>query len=144
MAASIGLNPESFFRDSYSYSSSPFMASYTPEFSATTNDTDFSGKFDFDYSLPVPAFTDAGDKYPNENTMISCESEKRMSTRVNGRIGFRTRSEVEIMDDGFKWRKYGKKAVKNSPNPRYKNIDATTANNVSCLSSLINYNFNHY
>lgn len=39
--------------------------------------------------------------------------------RSNGRIGFRTRSEVEILDDGFKWRKYGKKAVKNSPNPRY-------------------------
>jgi hypothetical protein len=36
-----------------------------------------------------------------------------------GRIGFRTRSEVEILDDGFKWRKYGKKAVKSSPNPRY-------------------------
>jgi hypothetical protein len=42
--------------------------------------------------------------------------EKR--ARVNGRIGFRTRSGVEILDDGFKWRKYGKKAVKNSPNPR--------------------------
>jgi hypothetical protein len=41
------------------------------------------------------------------------------SLRSNGRIGFRTRSEVEILDDGFKWRKYGKKAVKNSPNPRY-------------------------
>jgi WRKY DNA -binding domain len=35
------------------------------------------------------------------------------------RIGFRTKSEVDILDDGFKWRKYGKKAVKNSPNPRY-------------------------
>ena len=23
------------------------------------------------------------------------------------------------MDDGFRWRKYGKKSVKNSPNPRY-------------------------
>lgn len=23
------------------------------------------------------------------------------------------------MDDGFKWRKYGRKSVKNSPNPRY-------------------------
>ena len=34
------------------------------------------------------------------------------------RIGFRTKSEVEILDDGFKWRKYGKKSVKNSPNPR--------------------------
>ncbi|ONK80874.1 uncharacterized protein A4U43_C01F22720 [Asparagus officinalis] len=34
------------------------------------------------------------------------------------RIGFRMKSEVEILDDGFKWRKYGKKSVKNSPNPR--------------------------
>jgi hypothetical protein len=24
-----------------------------------------------------------------------------------------------VLDDGFKWRKYGKKAVKSSPNPRY-------------------------
>lgn len=28
------------------------------------------------------------------------------------------KSEVEVLDDGFKWRKYGKKSVKNSPNPR--------------------------
>uniref|UniRef100_A0ACD5TEI5 Uncharacterized protein n=1 Tax=Avena sativa TaxID=4498 RepID=A0ACD5TEI5_AVESA len=35
-----------------------------------------------------------------------------------GRIAFRTRSEIEILDDGYKWRKYGKKSVKNSPNPR--------------------------
>lgn len=38
----------------------------------------------------------------------------------SSRIGFRTRSEVDVLDDGFKWRKYGKKAVKSSPNPRYK------------------------
>ena len=34
------------------------------------------------------------------------------------RVSFRTKSELEVMDDGFKWRKYGKKSVKNSPNPR--------------------------
>ncbi|KAJ4771560.1 WRKY transcription factor [Rhynchospora pubera] len=34
------------------------------------------------------------------------------------RIAFRMKSVVEIIDDGFKWRKYGKKSVKNSPNPR--------------------------
>jgi hypothetical protein len=38
--------------------------------------------------------------------------------RPSRRIGFRTRSEVDVLDDGFKWRKYGKKAVKSSPNPR--------------------------
>ncbi|GKV25271.1 hypothetical protein SLEP1_g34732 [Rubroshorea leprosula] len=28
------------------------------------------------------------------------------------------KSEMEVLDDGYKWRKYGKKSVKNSPNPR--------------------------
>uniref|UniRef100_A0A0E0HAG2 WRKY domain-containing protein n=1 Tax=Oryza nivara TaxID=4536 RepID=A0A0E0HAG2_ORYNI len=121
MAASVGLNPEAFFfSNSYSYSSSPFMASYTPEFSAAAIDANlFSGELDFDCSLPAPALAGAGQEYPeNENTMMRYESEEKMRARVNGRIGFRTRSEVEILDDGFKWRKYGKKAVKNSPNPR--------------------------
>ncbi|TVU35316.1 EcWRKY-26, partial [Eragrostis curvula] len=34
------------------------------------------------------------------------------------RIAFRMRSEEDVLDDGYKWRKYGKKSVKNSPNPR--------------------------
>ncbi|XVE70864.1 hypothetical protein DITRI_Ditri10aG0105000 [Diplodiscus trichospermus] len=34
------------------------------------------------------------------------------------RFSFKTKSEVEILDDGYRWRKYGKKMVKNSPNPR--------------------------
>ncbi|CAM6037375.1 unnamed protein product [Sphagnum compactum] len=34
------------------------------------------------------------------------------------RYSVKTRTDVDIMDDGFKWRKYGQKAVKNSPHPR--------------------------
>ena len=37
------------------------------------------------------------------------------------RVAFITISEVEILGDGVKWRKYGKNMVKNSPNPRYSN-----------------------
>ncbi|XP_038694912.1 probable WRKY transcription factor 51 [Tripterygium wilfordii] len=37
---------------------------------------------------------------------------------VRQRIAFRTKSQLEVMDDGYKWRKYGKKSVKNNPNPR--------------------------
>ncbi|KZV51868.1 putative WRKY transcription factor 50-like [Dorcoceras hygrometricum] len=37
---------------------------------------------------------------------------------IRDRVAFRTKSQIEILDDGFKWRKYGKKMVKNSPNPR--------------------------
>ncbi|XP_071693962.1 probable WRKY transcription factor 75 [Rutidosis leptorrhynchoides] len=31
---------------------------------------------------------------------------------------FQTRSQVDILDDGYKWRKYGQKAVKNNKFPR--------------------------
>nr|AMO00410.1 WRKY transcription factor 42 [Manihot esculenta] len=43
---------------------------------------------------------------------------KKDKSEVGNRVAFRTKSDLEIMDDGFKWRKYGKKSVKNSPNPR--------------------------
>jgi len=43
---------------------------------------------------------------------------KRNKVEVGPKVAFRTRSELEIMDDGYKWRKYGKKSVKNSPNLR--------------------------
>lgn len=44
---------------------------------------------------------------------------KKIKLESGFRIAFRTESELENLDDGFKWRKYGKKTVKNSPNPRY-------------------------
>lgn len=34
------------------------------------------------------------------------------------KVAFKIKSELDVLDDGFKWRKYGKKMVKNSPNPR--------------------------
>ncbi|XP_021898788.1 probable WRKY transcription factor 50 [Carica papaya] len=46
------------------------------------------------------------------------EGVKKEKMEVGQRVAFRTKSEMEVMDDGFKWRKYGKKSVKNSPNPR--------------------------
>lgn len=35
------------------------------------------------------------------------------------RFAFQTRSQVDILDDGYRWRKYGQKAVKNNKFPRY-------------------------
>ncbi|PNT27714.1 hypothetical protein POPTR_007G079800v4 [Populus trichocarpa] len=55
----------------------------------------------------------------SRNNSIKCKNGvKKNKTEVEHRVAFRTKSELEIMDDGFKWRKYGKKSVKNSPNPR--------------------------
>ncbi|KHN09555.1 Putative WRKY transcription factor 51 [Glycine soja] len=54
------------------------------------------------------------------NTNIKCQNSgiKGKNAEVSQRITFRTRSQLEVMDDGYKWRKYGKKTVKSSPNPR--------------------------
>ncbi|KAJ0248518.1 WRKY transcription factor 50 [Hirschfeldia incana] len=43
---------------------------------------------------------------------------KKEKKKVKERVAFKTQSDVEVLDDGFKWRKYGKKMVKTSPNPR--------------------------
>lgn len=44
------------------------------------------------------------------------------------RVVVQTTSEVDILDDGYRWRKYGQKVVKGNPNPR----------SMSCFS--LNYN----
>ncbi|KAL5717485.1 hypothetical protein ACHQM5_010477 [Ranunculus cassubicifolius] len=36
----------------------------------------------------------------------------------NPRFAFQTRSHVDILDDGYRWRKYGQKSVKNNKHPR--------------------------
>uniref|UniRef100_A0A1J3K2L3 Putative WRKY transcription factor 51 n=1 Tax=Noccaea caerulescens TaxID=107243 RepID=A0A1J3K2L3_NOCCA len=44
---------------------------------------------------------------------------KESETKEMGRrVAFRTRSKIDVMDDGYKWRKYGKKSVKNNSNKR--------------------------
>ncbi|XP_030527607.1 probable WRKY transcription factor 75 [Rhodamnia argentea] len=43
-------------------------------------------------------------------------SEKKKTRKP--RYAFQTRSQVDILDDGYRWRKYGQKAVKNNKFPR--------------------------
>lgn len=46
-----------------------------------------------------------------------------MSTASSGahepRVVVQTTSEIDVLDDGYRWRKYGQKVVKGNPNPRY-------------------------
>lgn len=35
------------------------------------------------------------------------------------RVVVQIESEIDIVDDGYRWRKYGQKVVKGNPNPRY-------------------------
>jgi hypothetical protein len=53
---------------------------------------------------------------------IFCRSpkvKKKVQKRIRQpRFAFMTKSEVDHLEDGYRWRKYGQKAVKNSPFPR--------------------------
>ncbi|KAL0327133.1 UNVERIFIED_CONTAM: putative WRKY transcription factor 57 [Sesamum angustifolium] len=52
---------------------------------------------------------------------ISCRSKakKKGQKRIRQpRFAFVTKSEIDHLEDGYRWRKYGQKAVKNSPFPR--------------------------
>ncbi|CAJ2676945.1 unnamed protein product [Trifolium pratense] len=69
-------------------------------------------------SLEKITFSDASQGF-NDATSKSNNIQKKGITReVGPKIAFRTKSEIEIMDDGYKWRKYGKKIVKNNLNLR--------------------------
>ncbi|MBA0872314.1 hypothetical protein Goshw_011226 [Gossypium schwendimanii] len=54
-------------------------------------------------------------KGENENeAMVGCGSK----TVKEPRIVVQTTSDIDILDDGYRWRKYGQKVVKGNPNPR--------------------------
>lgn len=52
----------------------------------------------------------------SKKTMGGEESKKKKERAA--RFAFMTRTEIDHLDDGYRWRKYGQKAVKNSPFPR--------------------------
>ncbi|CAN6568232.1 unnamed protein product [Malus baccata var. baccata] len=47
----------------------------------------------------------------------------RKAAASRPRFAFQTRSEDDILDDGYRWRKYGQKAVKNTSYPREHNFE---------------------
>ncbi|XP_044492607.1 probable WRKY transcription factor 75 [Mangifera indica] len=78
--------------------------------------------------MKVPA---AGLNFSNNSSMIQSKSfagsesgenlgkKKGSGKKISKpRYAFQTRSQVDILDDGYRWRKYGQKAVKNNKFPR--------------------------
>ncbi|GMI79857.1 WRKY DNA-BINDING PROTEIN 33, WRKY DNA-binding protein 33 [Hibiscus trionum] len=81
---------------------------------------------EFDQASPISNTN--GDEYINENesdskrwkgeneneSIIGCGSKAVKEPR----IVVQTTSDIDILDDGYRWRKYGQKVVKGNPNPR--------------------------
>lgn len=51
----------------------------------------------------------------DEDERVSMEGSR---TVKESRVVIQTMSDVDILDDGYRWRKYGQKVVKGNPNPR--------------------------
>ncbi|XP_023547797.1 probable WRKY transcription factor 48 [Cucurbita pepo subsp. pepo] len=94
-------------------------------------------------SSAVPESSEVLNTPPTPNSSVSCSSNEKVFDADDGdlrekspfnkqlkakkknqkrvrepRFAFMTKSEVDHLDDGYRWRKYGQKAVKNSPYPR--------------------------
>ncbi|GFY99355.1 WRKY DNA-binding protein 33 [Actinidia rufa] len=95
---------ESFF----SHGSGPLDSAATRENSSVT-----AGDDDFDEDEP-----------DSKRWQVEGESEGiSSSSSLSGggrepRVVVQTRSDIDILDDGYRWRKYGQKVVKGNPNPR--------------------------
>lgn len=65
-----------------------------------------------------------GDNEPEAKRWKSDEAESEAISYVGSntvqdpRVVIQTRSEIDLLDDGYRWRKYGQKVVKGNPNPR--------------------------
>eukprot|EP00258_Populus_trichocarpa_P028396 XP_024444415.1 probable WRKY transcription factor 3 [Populus trichocarpa] len=63
-----------------------------------------------------------GDDEPNPKRrqvdVVTSEATLPHKTVTEPKIIVQTRSEVDLLDDGYRWRKYGQKVVKGNPHPR--------------------------
>lgn len=57
-------------------------------------------------------------KKMGEDDHKETKTKKNKEKEREARFAFMTRSEIDHLDDGYRWRKYGQKAVKNSAFPR--------------------------
>ncbi|CAA3002104.1 probable WRKY transcription factor 75 [Olea europaea subsp. europaea] len=69
-------------------------------------------------NFPIAHVNDRKSIVPMENDVKSGKKKCDEKKTRKPRIAFRTRSKVDILDDGYRWRKYGQKAVKNQKFPR--------------------------
>nr|GMD54228.1 probable WRKY transcription factor 51 isoform X2 [Ipomoea batatas]GME11156.1 probable WRKY transcription factor 51 isoform X2 [Ipomoea batatas]GME15382.1 probable WRKY transcription factor 51 isoform X2 [Ipomoea batatas] len=118
---------------SSSTSSSSSLFSHPPppptivqEKSSTTSAS--SGSSGFDGMMPTT--------YPKQEVNSMRQMVNTTKAKERHSIAFRTKTELEILDDGYKWRKYGKKKVKSNSNPRFDVFSKHNLINISKESSL--------
>ncbi|KAI0528892.1 hypothetical protein KFK09_001435 [Dendrobium nobile] len=125
------LDTESYTPPASSASAAPALeSSETQNFPATPNSSSISSSSsepspDADPTMPAsdpPEAEDESTEHDQAKKMGSSDSKGRkkkgQKRQREPRFAFLTKSEVDHLEDGYRWRKYGQKAVKNSPFPR--------------------------
>lgn len=107
-------------------------ASAVPEYSEVVNNPATPNSSSISSSSTEAAANDVqkkneilGDDEVEEEEENNHKSSKQLKLKKKNqkrqrepRFAFVTKSEIDHLDDGYRWRKYGQKAVKNSPFPR--------------------------
>ncbi|TKY73666.1 WRKY transcription factor 75 [Spatholobus suberectus] len=81
---------------------------------ASTSSTAFSSDFKVAYNSTLHVEKEV---LRTQRKAISAQNESDKEINLH-RYAFQTRSPVDVLDDGYQWRKYGKKIVKNNKFPR--------------------------
>ncbi|WZY69650.1 hypothetical protein YC2023_001890 [Brassica napus] len=65
-------------------------------------------------------YGEADESEPKRRKLEAYATEMSGSTRANRapKVVVKTTSDIDILEDGYRWRKYGQKVVKGNPNPR--------------------------
>ncbi|CAL5429928.1 unnamed protein product [Camellia sinensis] len=65
--------------------------------------------------MPTSRSANEGENCEKNSTRGKASKSKKA---IPPRVSFHTRSSEDVLDDGYRWRKYGQKAVKNNTHPR--------------------------
>ncbi|KAL8520204.1 hypothetical protein ACS0TY_010934 [Phlomoides rotata] len=71
-----------------------------------------------DHHQLIPHPNNAMESFKTNTTSPNMDKGEKKKKSRKPRFAFQTRSQVDILDDGYRWRKYGQKAVKNNRFPR--------------------------
>ncbi|OAY62523.1 probable WRKY transcription factor 12 [Manihot esculenta] len=104
-----------------SHISQPLTTSTTNTNTGFTSHNDQVGTLDPKANIEDNCTGSANDG--NNSWWRSSSSSEKSKVKIRRKLReprfcFQTRSDVDVLDDGYKWRKYGQKVVKNSLHPR--------------------------
>lgn len=97
-----------------------FESSETPEHSSTLASHDDYEERATQGSISLGDDADDDESESKRRKKESCLIETNVASRTvrEPRVVVQIDTEVDILDDGYRWRKYGQKVVKGNPNPR--------------------------